>query len=119
MTTIRPARGIPRDAPPTHRVELTDDAGWWESHPLAARSDHAACNAAGRACDRMGYGHRVTVVRLADGATRGRRAHEAWPRGGFAAPTPPCSCDAPDGPHALVCARVLGAVSQESTRENA
>lgn len=119
MTTIRPARGIPRDAPPTHRVELTDDAGWWESHPLAARSDQAACNAAGRACDRMGYGHRVTVVRLADGATRERRAHEAWSRGGFASPQPPCSCDAPDGPHALACARVLGASPQESTRENA
>ena len=119
MTAPRPARGIPRDAPPTHRIELNDGCGWWESHPLAARSDQAACNAAGRACDRMGYGHRVTVIRLADGATRERRAHEAWPRGGFTVPRPPCSCDAPDGPHALVCARVLGAVPQESTRENA
>ena len=56
---------------------------------------------------------------VGNGATRERRAHEAWSRVGFAAPTPPCSCDAPDGPHALVCARVLGAAPQESTRENA
>ena len=83
MTALRPARGIPRDAPPSHRVELTDDDGWWESHPLSARSDQAACNAAGRACDRMGHGYRVKVTRLADGATRERRAHEAWPRAGF------------------------------------
>ena len=108
MIALRPARGIPRDAAPTHRIELTDDDGWWESHTLAARSDQAACNAAGRACDRAGYGFRVKVTRLADGATRERWAHEAWPRAGFTAPQAACSCDAPDGPHALVCARVLG-----------
>ena len=112
MTAPRPARGIPRDAPPTHRIELNDGCGWWESHPLAARSDQAACNAAGRACDRMGHGHRVTVIRLATAISEARRERGAEGVRALllagAGVTPPAPTPTPSQPRARGAARARG-----------